>query len=282
MWLPGMIATHRFQYSEDDILIASRNRLPDQPYEVVLIGLNPGWNPKRSRRTVNKVPRTMLERLSTERSDETREIGEELSWIRIEPTCRRIAAKGEHDESNALVCFPLRRSFDLVSGHVVSPSVDHLRPTQILKRGKQSGEPMFTKLYEDPERPEQSRLIFGKLIQRCLHDLKGGFHCCLLIASNFVRQEIRNPHHACSVSALGEDLKRRVVVCEEPALGRSDKSPGFVVYCDNGFPQHRPIDERYNAPRAQARIGNESRHQSRVQGTNIPNNRPGQLPVNGM
>jgi hypothetical protein len=50
MWFLGMIATHRFQYSEDDILI-SRSRLPDQPYEVVLIGLNPGWDLKRSRRT---------------------------------------------------------------------------------------------------------------------------------------------------------------------------------------------------------------------------------------
>ena len=47
-------AAHRFQHGENNILITSSgNRLLDQSYELLLIGLNPRRDPKRGCGTVN-------------------------------------------------------------------------------------------------------------------------------------------------------------------------------------------------------------------------------------
>jgi hypothetical protein len=49
----------------------------------------------------------------------------------------------------------------------------------------------------------------------------------------------------------------------------------LVVDCDNWLPQHPAIAERHDTrPAFEARIGYEPRHQSGVQGANIPNGRP--------
>jgi hypothetical protein len=45
----------------------------------------------------------MLERFSTEGSDEAREVLKEGMRVGIHPTCGRITAEGEHDESDALI-----------------------------------------------------------------------------------------------------------------------------------------------------------------------------------
>jgi hypothetical protein len=97
----------------------------------------------------------------------------------------------------------------------------------------------------------------------------------MLIAGRHIWQKISNPHHARAASFFGENLKRRIVVCEASTLGRPDESPSLVVNSNNRFPQHHPIAERDDPrPRLDPRIGHEPRHQSSVQGTNIPNSRP--------
>ena len=120
-----------------------------------------------------------------------------------------------------------------------------------------------------------SSFISRQSIEGCLHNPQCCLHRGLLIVGNLVRQEVSNPHHACSASALGEDLKRSIVVRERSTFRRPDELPSIVVHSDYRFPQHHPIAECYNPrSRRKARIGHKPRHQSSVQGTNVTNCRP--------
>jgi hypothetical protein len=55
--------------------------------------------------------------------------------------------------------------------------------------------------------PLRNLLLLSKSIQGCLHNLQGGIHRCVLIARNFIWQEVSNPYHARGASVLGKDLK---------------------------------------------------------------------------
>lgn len=123
MWFSWMTLAHLLKHRKEGVLISRGDRIPDQSHECVLWGLCPWRQPQRGGRPINVVSRTMLECRPAKRLNEMREILEEGMRIGIHPTCRRITAEGQHDESDALIYLGLRRSFYARYRHLHSEKV---------------------------------------------------------------------------------------------------------------------------------------------------------------
>src|SRR5262249_31206741 len=95
--------------------------------------------------------------------------------------------------------------------------------------------------------------------------------------SEVAREQVRDPHEPCPALALGEHLRRGVVVAEtERAVAhRPDQAFGLLVAVDQQLASDRPVEERDHAVVAvELAVDDEARHETQVHGPPVAHRIP--------
>ena len=91
-----------------------------------------------------------------------------------------------------------------------------------------------------------------------------------------IGQEVGDPNNAALIVAMCEDLRRCIVVGQWSSDRRPGEPARVIVEIDDQLLHDHAGAKRYNPrTRLQARINNETGYKPVMQGSNIPNGRPG-------